>query len=95
MPSLGLVLLCLVALAPLSLASQPPNIVLIFADDLGFGDLGSYGHPTSSTPNLDKMAAAGLRFTDFYSSSPVCSPSRYANPHLPFLINCWELVNVT
>nr|XP_028602570.1 arylsulfatase A [Podarcis muralis]XP_028602572.1 arylsulfatase A [Podarcis muralis]XP_028602573.1 arylsulfatase A [Podarcis muralis]XP_028602574.1 arylsulfatase A [Podarcis muralis]XP_028602575.1 arylsulfatase A [Podarcis muralis]XP_028602576.1 arylsulfatase A [Podarcis muralis]XP_028602577.1 arylsulfatase A [Podarcis muralis] len=78
MPSLGLVLLCLVALAPLSLASQPPNIVLIFADDLGFGDLGSYGHPTSSTPNLDKMAAAGLRFTDFYSSSPVCSPSRAA-----------------
>ncbi|KAK6482525.1 arylsulfatase A-like [Huso huso] len=55
-----------------------PNIVLIFADDLGFGDLGCYGHPTSITPNLDTMAANGLRFTDFYSASPVCSPSRAA-----------------
>ncbi|XP_060632309.2 arylsulfatase A [Anolis sagrei] len=62
----------------LALSNQPPNIVLIFADDLGFGDLACYGHPGSSTPNLDKMAAAGLRFTDFYSSSPVCSPSRAA-----------------
>uniref|UniRef100_A0A8D2Q8T0 Arylsulfatase A n=1 Tax=Varanus komodoensis TaxID=61221 RepID=A0A8D2Q8T0_VARKO len=64
--------------ACVSTAHQPPNFVLIFADDLGFGDLASYGHPTSSTPNLDKMAAGGLRFTDFYSSSPVCSPSRAA-----------------
>ncbi|MGH0149532.1 UNVERIFIED_CONTAM: hypothetical protein FKN15_036251 [Acipenser sinensis] len=55
-----------------------PNIVLIFADDLGFGDLGCYGHPTSITPNPDTMAANGLRFTDFYSASPVCSPSRAA-----------------
>ncbi|XP_034984367.1 arylsulfatase A [Zootoca vivipara] len=78
MPSRGCVLLCLMALALLCSASQPPNIVLIFADDLGFGDLSCYGHPTSSTPNLDKMAAGGLRFTDFYSSSPVCSPSRAA-----------------
>uniref|UniRef100_K7FQ78 Arylsulfatase A n=1 Tax=Pelodiscus sinensis TaxID=13735 RepID=K7FQ78_PELSI len=62
----------------LSAATTPPNIVLIFADDLGFGDLGSYGHPTSATPNLDKMAARGLRFTDFYASCPVCSPSRAA-----------------
>ncbi|XP_061108607.1 arylsulfatase A [Conger conger] len=58
--------------------SQLPNFVLIFADDLGFGDLGSYGHPSSITPNLDKLASNGLRFTDFYSSSPVCSPSRAA-----------------
>ncbi|XP_035282009.1 arylsulfatase A [Anguilla anguilla] len=55
-----------------------PNFILIFADDLGFGDLGSYGHPSSVTPNLDKLASKGLRFTDFYSSSPVCSPSRAA-----------------
>ncbi|KAG6924452.1 arylsulfatase A, partial [Chelydra serpentina] len=70
-------LLCpLGLLALLSAATSPPNILLIFADDLGFGDLGSYGHPTSATPNLDKMAAGGLRFTDFYASCPVCSPSR-------------------
>ncbi|CAL1592160.1 unnamed protein product [Knipowitschia caucasica] len=57
-------------------AASQPNLVLIFADDLGFGDLGSYGHPTSLTPNLDKLAEGGLRFTDFYCTSPVCSPSR-------------------
>nr|XP_043893021.1 arylsulfatase A-like [Solea senegalensis] len=57
-------------------AASPPNFVLLFADDLGFGDLGCYGHPTSLTPNLDRLAAGGLRFTDFYCSSPACSPSR-------------------
>ncbi|KAM4554251.1 arylsulfatase A [Fundulus diaphanus] len=57
-------------------SSSPPNFVLLFADDLGFGDLGCYGHPSSLTPNLDRLAAGGLRFTDFYSTSPVCSPSR-------------------
>ncbi|KAG8138570.1 hypothetical protein E2320_004446 [Naja naja] len=78
-PPLWLLALCSMALlASIGSAYQPPNIVLIFADDLGFGDLASYGHPTSATPNLDKMAAEGLRFTDFYSSSPVCSPSRAA-----------------
>lgn len=56
---------------------SPPNFVLLFADDLGFGDLGCYGHPSSLTPNLDRLAAGGLRFTDFYCTSPVCSPSRY------------------
>lgn len=61
----------------LSVASAaPPNFVLLFADDLGFGDLGCYGHPTSLTPNLDRLAAEGLRFTDFYVTSAVCSPSR-------------------
>lgn len=58
--------------------SIPPNFVLLFADDLGFGDLGCYGHPTSLTPNLDRLVAGGLRFTDFYCASPVCSPSRFA-----------------
>ncbi|XP_050809113.1 arylsulfatase A [Gopherus flavomarginatus] len=72
-------LLCpLGPLVLLSASTNPPNILLIFADDLGFGDLGSYGHPTSATPNLDKMAARGLRFTDFYASCPLCSPSRAA-----------------
>ncbi|XP_053479504.1 arylsulfatase A [Ictalurus furcatus] len=57
-------------------AAALPNFVLLFADDLGYGDLGFSGHPTSLTPNLDRLAADGLRFTDFYSTSPVCSPSR-------------------
>ncbi len=55
-----------------------PNIVLILADDLGYGDLASAGHPTSLTPNLDKLAASSRVFTDFYTASPVCSPSRLA-----------------
>ncbi|KAM8972163.1 arylsulfatase A [Pelodytes ibericus] len=59
-----------------SASSDPPNIILIFADDLGYGDLGCYGHPSSHTPSLDWMAARGLRFTDFYSTASVCSPSR-------------------
>ena len=55
-----------------------PNIILIMADDLGYGDLGSYGQTTIKTPELDAMAAAGMRFTDFYAGHPVCSPSREA-----------------
>ncbi len=55
-----------------------PNVVIIFADDLGYGDLGCYGSPTIRTPHLDRMAAEGLRFTDFYSAAEVCTPSRAA-----------------
>jgi arylsulfatase A-like enzyme len=55
-----------------------PNIVIILADDLGWGDLGCYGHPTLRTPNLDRMAAEGMRFTEFYSAAEVCTPSRAA-----------------
>uniref|UniRef100_A0A672PFY9 Arylsulfatase A-like n=1 Tax=Sinocyclocheilus grahami TaxID=75366 RepID=A0A672PFY9_SINGR len=58
--------------------ASPPNFVLLFADDLGYGDLGCFGHPSSLTPNLDRLAARGLRFTDFYVTSSVCSPSRAA-----------------
>ncbi|MEX2382017.1 MAG: sulfatase [Opitutales bacterium] len=58
--------------------AAPPNIVIIFADDLGYGDLGSYGSPTIRTPHLDRMAAEGKRLTDFYVAAEVCSPSRAA-----------------
>ncbi|MBL9157956.1 MAG: sulfatase [Verrucomicrobiales bacterium] len=64
-------------LAPRSEAA-PTNFVLIFCDDLGYGDLGCYGSPTIRTPQIDRMAAEGMRFTDFYSAAEVCSPSRAA-----------------
>lgn len=55
-----------------------PNVILIVADDLGYGDLGCYGQQKIKTPNLDKLAAAGTRFTSFYAGSTVCAPSRSA-----------------
>ena len=59
-------------------AGSRPNIVLINCDDLGYGDLGCYGSEHHDTPALDRLAAEGVRFTDFYAASPVCSPSRGA-----------------
>ena len=57
---------------------RKPNIVLINCDDLGYGDIGCYGSTLNSTPHLDRLAAEGKRFTDFYMAAPVCSPSRGA-----------------
>lgn len=75
---LGLLLSGLL-LSSYSLATPPlqsPNIVIIFADDMGYGDIGAYGHPTIRSPNLDKMAAEGIKWTNFYAASSVCTPSR-------------------
>ena len=59
-------------------SSKKPNFVIIFCDDLGYGDLGCYGHPTIRTPHLDRMAAEGQKWTNFYVGASVCTPSRAA-----------------
>ena len=69
-------LLCLLALAVSLRAAERPNVVFILADDLGYGEVGCYGQRLIQTPNLDRMAAEGMRFTQFYAGSPVCAPSR-------------------
>jgi arylsulfatase len=75
------VLLLLSTITPVESRPNPqrasgPNIIVILADDLGWGDLGSYGQKKIRTPHLDRMAAEGMRFTNFYAGSPVCAPSR-------------------
>ena len=76
------VVLCLVSAGVAAQGSESvdgrPNILVILVDDLGYGDLGVYDHPTIRTPNIDRLAAEGIRFTDFYSAAPVCSPARAA-----------------
>lgn len=59
-----------------SLTKKQPNIIYIYADDLGYGELGCYGQQKIKTPNLDRMAAEGMRFTQHYTSTPVCAPAR-------------------
>src|SRR5215216_6691346 len=58
-------------------ANDRPNVIFILADDVGYGDLGSYGATKIATPNLDRMAKEGLRFTDGHSASATCTPTRY------------------
>ena len=60
---------------PASAAPRPPNVVFIIADDLGWGDLGCYGQKLIRTPNLDRMAAEGMRFTHHYAGNAVCARS--------------------
>ncbi len=75
---LGLFLGALLALVPASAQETPPNFVILFADDLGINDLGCFGRKDQNTPNLDKLAAEGARFTQAYAAASVCSPSRAA-----------------
>jgi len=78
--ALGLLGLMMAALAqfPLAAATRPPNVVLIFCDDLAYADIGSFGARGYRTPNLDRLARQGTKFTSFYVAQPVCSASRAA-----------------
>ncbi|HMC11195.1 MAG TPA: arylsulfatase [Pirellulaceae bacterium] len=74
-----LVVACLLAWSSLAaIAAERPNIVLIYADDIGYGDLGCYGATAVKTPHLDRIAREGLRFTDGHCGSATCTPSRYS-----------------
>lgn len=79
---LAFLCICLIAssgvFAQSSETASKPNVIIINADDLGYGDVGAYGATKVETPNMDRLAAEGRRFTDFHSASAVCSPSRYA-----------------
>src|SRR5262245_3530087 len=68
--------LCSLCLSGSSCAADKPNIVLLLCDDLGYGDLGCFNSPVIKTPNLDQLAAAGMKLTHCYAAAPVCSPSR-------------------
>lgn len=74
-------ILCLILLSALSkfvFGKERPNILFIFIDDMGYGDLGCYGNKQVETPNIDKLAGEGIRFSKFYVNAPICSPSRVA-----------------
>jgi len=77
----------LAAAAPAQVAEPPPNFVVIFTDDQGYADVGCYGAVGFETPNLDRMAAEGTRFTSFYVAQAVCSASRAALLGWPFVLN--------
>ncbi len=69
---------CALSTPPAALAAERPNIVFLFADDLGYGDLACYGAPDVRTPHLDRLADQGVRFTQHYANGPECSPTRTA-----------------
>jgi arylsulfatase len=75
-PFLLLIILVLVSCAKSSQQQSLPNVVIVFTDDQGYGDVGCYGATGFQTPNLDQLASEGMRFTNFYSAQPVCSASR-------------------
>ena len=88
--------LILIIAAPLG-AAEKPNVVLIFADDLGYGDLSCYGATQLKTPNIDRLASQGRKFTDAHSASAVCSPSRYGllTGKYPLRKNLWGPVSLS
>ena len=69
-------------------AQEKPNIVILLADDLGYAEVGAYAQKKIRTPNIDRLAAEGMRFTQFYSGSPVCAPSRCWSP--PWCCCAWR-----
>ncbi|MGB0258609.1 MAG: sulfatase-like hydrolase/transferase, partial [Coraliomargarita sp.] len=79
---------------PKTASSEYPNIVLIYADDLGFGDLSCYGATKLKTPHIDRLAKEGRLFTDGHSTSAVCTPSRYAllTGEYPFRVNEYSAI---
>jgi uncharacterized sulfatase len=85
-------LFLLAACVVFSAAQRPatkPNLVFILADDLGYGDVGSYGQQQIKTPNIDRLAAEGMRFTNFYAGSTVCAPSRCVLMTGKHTGHCW------
>ena len=73
-----IITLALAAVLHTTLAAAQPNIVLVFIDDMGWGDFSCFGNKVAKTPNIDRMAKEGIRFEQFYVNSPICSPSRTA-----------------
>ena len=71
-------LFCLLSFCVTAQAGPPPNFVMVFIDDMGWGDFSCFGNQEAKTPNVDRMAAEGIRFSQFYVNSPICSPSRCA-----------------
>jgi arylsulfatase A-like enzyme len=71
-------LLFFAALTVTATAADRPNVVIIYGDDVGYGDVGAYGCEAIPTPNIDKLAAGGIRFTDGHASAPTCTPSRFS-----------------
>ncbi|HCN29378.1 MAG TPA: hypothetical protein DIT64_11620, partial [Verrucomicrobiales bacterium] len=72
-------------LAAAALHAAPPNIIFILVDDMGYGDLGCTGAKDIRTPHIDRLAAEGVKFTDFYSNAPVCTPTRVG-----FMTGRWQ-----
>ena len=72
--------LCAMVCTISAFSQERPNIVVFLADDMGWGDSGTYGHPLIQTPNMDKLAAEGMKFTQCYSASGVCSCLLYTSP---------------
>ena len=79
MKILHVVVLLLIALySPISTVKASPNIIMVFIDDMGWGDFSCFGNKDVQTPNADRLAKEGIRFSQFYVNSPICSPSRCA-----------------